>query len=49
MCSKKDGNANPQIPLPATRHSETQEEILIIANRCESRGKIKLTIYRFPF
>lgn len=49
MCSNEDDNTNPQVPFPATHHSETQEEILITANRCESRGKIKLTIYRFPF
>lgn len=49
MCFNKDDNTSPQIPFPATHRSETQEEILITANRCESRGKIKLTIYKFSF
>lgn len=49
MCFNKDDNTSPQIPFPATHRSETQEEILITANTCESRGKIKLTIYKFSF
>lgn len=49
MCFNKDDNTSPQIPFPATHRSETQEEILITANRCESRGKLKLTIYKFSF
>lgn len=49
MCFNKDDNTSPQVPFPATHRSETQEEILITANRCESRGKIKLTIYTFSF